>query len=189
MLYFLKIWLDYLGYLSEIITSTSKCIRYKTYMTQIFSSGKPQRRKPRKLLQNSKMIKRSNKKCSTTIFLSSSDCFSLSYSLESVWGVYKGGRAPSYLYPFKSLTKYKTRSYMSSHMGPTSPTETTITYDMMLHWGLLPQLTMEVLPQGLDTISTSHKGVTHILNGGTKTYNDNIHQNIFRSYKYINNPS
>ena len=75
---------------------------------------------------------------------------------------------------------------MSSHMGPTSSRETTSTYYMMLHWGLLSQLTMEVVPQGLDTIYTSRKWVTHIPNGGTKTYNDNIHQNIFRSYKYTN---
>ena len=46
---------------------------------------------------------------------------------------------------------------------------------------------MEAVPQGLDTIRTSRKGVTHIPNGATTTYNDNIHQNIFRSYKYINN--
>ena len=48
---------------------------------------------------------------------------------------------------------------MSTHMGPNSPKETTITYYIMLHWGLLPQLTMEVVPQGLNTIKTSHKGV------------------------------
>ena len=68
---------------------------------------------------------------------------------------------------------------MSSHIKPTSPRETTIAYYMMLHWGLLPQLTTEVVPQGLDTIYKSHKRVTHIPNGGTTTYNDNIHQNIF----------
>ena len=73
-------------------------------------------------------------------------------TLESVCGVYKWGRAPPYLYPFNSLTKYKTRAYMSSHMGPTSPRETKIKYYMMLHWGLLPRITMEVVPQGLDTI-------------------------------------
>ena len=90
--------------------------------------------------------------------------FSLSNALESVCGVYKWGRVPPYLYPFKSLTKYKTRAYMSSHMGPTSPRETKITYYMMLHWGLLPWLTTEVVPQGLDTIKTSRKGVTNIPN-------------------------
>ena len=68
---------------------------------------------------------------------------------------------------------------MSSHLGPTSPRETTNTYYMMLHWGLLPRLKTEVVPQGLDTIWTSRKGVTHIPNGGTTTYNDNIHHNIF----------
>ena len=92
----------------------------------------------------------------------------------------------SLLYPFKSLTKYKNWAYMSSHMGHTSPRETTITYYMMLHWGLFPRLTIKVVPQGLETIQTSRKGVTHIPNGGTTTYNDNIHHNIFRSYKYIN---
>ena len=98
------------------------------------------------------MIKSSNKKYSAAIFLSSYDCLSLSNSLESVWGVYKLGRAPTYLYPFKSLTKYKTQAYMSCHMGPTSPRETTSTYYMMLHLGLLPRLTSEVVPQDLDTI-------------------------------------
>ena len=69
---------------------------------------------------------------------------------------------PPYLYPFMSLTKYNAQAYMSSHMGPTSPRETKITYYMMLHWGLLPRLTTEVVPQGLDTIMTSHKGIkTH----------------------------
>ena len=68
---------------------------------------------------------------------------------------------------------------MSSHMGPTaSPRETTSTYYMMLHWGLFLRLTTEVVPQGLDTILTSRKGLTHIPNEGTTTYN-NIHQNIF----------
>ena len=33
------------------------------------------------------------------------------------------------------------------------------THYMMLHWGILPQLTTEVVPQGLDTIKTSHKEV------------------------------
>ena len=46
---------------------------------------------------------------------------------------------------------------MSSHMGPTSPRETTTTYYMMLHWGLLSRLTTEVVPQGLYTIMTSQK--------------------------------
>ena len=55
--------------------------------------------------------------------------------------------------PFQVTNQYKTRSYMSSHMGgPTSPRETTITYYMMLNWGLLPQITIEVVPQVLDTI-------------------------------------
>ena len=58
---------------------------------------------------------------------------------------------------------------MSSHMGPTSPRETTRTYYMMLHWELLPQLTREAVPQGLDTIYTSHKGVTRIPNRGKTT--------------------
>ena len=34
MLFFLNIFLDYLGYLSERITSTTTCIRYKRYTTQ-----------------------------------------------------------------------------------------------------------------------------------------------------------
>ena len=98
------------------------------------------------------MIKSSSKKCLATIFLFSFDCLSLSNALESVLGVYKWGREPPYLYPLNSLNKYKTWSYMSSHMRPTYIGETTITYYTMLHWGLLPQLTTEVVPQGPDTI-------------------------------------
>ena len=41
--------------------------------------------------------------------------------------------------------------------GPTSPRETPNTHYMMLHRGLLPQLTTKVVPQGLDTIRTSRK--------------------------------
>ena len=63
---------------------------------------------------------------------------------------------------------------MSSHMGPTSPRESKNTYYMMLHWGLLLWLTMKVIPQGLNTIYTSRKGVTHIPKWGTTTYNGNI---------------
>ena len=32
------------------------------------------------------------------------------------------------------------------------------------------------------------KGGKHISDGSITTYNDNIHQNIFQSYKYINTP-
>ena len=64
-------------------------------------------------------------------------------------------------------------------MGPTYSRENESTYYVMLHWGLFPQHRMEVVPQGLETILTSRKGVTHIPNGSTTTYNDNIHQNIF----------
>ena len=75
---------------------------------------------------------------------------------------------------------------MSSHMGPISPKETTSTHYMMLHSGLFPRLTIEVVPQGLYTIMPLKAG-KHIYDGDTKTYNDDIHQNIFQSYKCINN--
>ena len=48
---------------------------------------------------------------------------------------------------------------MSSLTWSTSPRETPNTHYMMLHWGLLPQLTTEVVPQGIDTIKTSRKDV------------------------------
>ena len=48
---------------------------------------------------------------------------------------------------------------MSSLIGLNSPREAPNTHYMMLHWGLLPRITMEVLCQGLDTIKTSHKKV------------------------------
>ena len=186
----LKIWLNYLGSLFERITSTTKCIRYKRYTRhKYFHLGNHKGENPAnffRIVRCSKAVIRNVQQLSfsppMTVSLSQN-------SLESVWGVYKWGREPPYLYPFNSLTKYKTRAYMSSHMGPTSPRDTIITYYIMLHWGLFPRLTMEVVPQGLETIYTSCKGATHIPNGGTTTYNDNIHQNIFQSYKYIKNPS
>ena len=59
--------------------------------------------------------------------------------------------------PFKSLNKHKTGDHMSSLTGPTSPREAQNTHYMMLNWGLFPQITMKVLPQGLDIINTSCK--------------------------------
>ena len=61
--------------------------------------------------------------------------------------------------PFKSLTKHKTRAHFSSLTGPASPKEAPNTHYMMLHWGLLPRLTMDVVPQDLDTIKTFRKEV------------------------------
>ena len=40
-----------------------------------------------------------------------------------------------------------------------TPKEAPNTHCKMLHWGLLPRLTMEVVPQGIDTIKTPCKGV------------------------------
>ena len=121
MLDFLKIWLDYLGSLSKRITSTKKCIRYKRYTRhKDFRRGNHKGENPTnffRIVRWSKAVIRNVQHLS----LSSSDCLSLSCALESVWGVYKWGREPPYLYPFKSLTKYKTRAYISSHMGSTSP--------------------------------------------------------------------
>ena len=48
---------------------------------------------------------------------------------------------------------------MSSLTGLTSPKEAPNTHYMMLHWGPLPQLTTEFVPQGLDTIKMSCKGI------------------------------
>ena len=123
MLYFLKIWLYYLGSLYERIKSTTKCIRFKRCTRH-------------------KDFHRGNHKWenSTNFFRIvrwSKYCLSLSCALESVYGVYKWGRAPPYLYPLKSLSKYKTQAYMSSRMGPTSPRETTITYYMIFALGTI----------------------------------------------------
>ena len=63
------------------------------------------------------------------------------------------------------ITKYNIQAHMSFHMGPTTPRETTSTYYKMLHWGLLPRLTTDIVTQGLDTIYTFRKVVTHIPNG------------------------
>ena len=71
------------------------------------------------------MINPINKNYSIAIYLSS--LFYLSHANLSECEV------PPYLYSFNSLAKYKTRAYMSSHMGHTSPRETIITYDMILH--------------------------------------------------------
>ena len=40
-----------------------------------------------------------------------------------------------------------------------TPKEAPNTHCKMLHWGLLPRLTTEVVPQGLDAINTSHNEV------------------------------
>ena len=48
---------------------------------------------------------------------------------------------------------------MSSLIGLTSPRKNPNTHYMMLHWRLFPQLTMKVVPQGLDTINTSCKEI------------------------------
>ena len=93
----------------------------------------------------------------------------------------EGGNLPIYTFQVTDLLHDWGRPLTLT--GPTYPRETTIIYYMMLYWGLLPRLTTKVVPQGIDTIYTSHKGVTYIPNGGATTYNDNIHQNIFRSYK------
>ena len=67
-------------------------------------------------------------------------------------------RESAYIFiPFKSLTKNKTGAHLSSLIGPNSPREAPNTHYMMLHRGLFPRLTTEVVPQGLDTIKTSHK--------------------------------
>ena len=150
MLDFLKIWLDYLGSLSERIKSTKKCIKCKICTRhKDFHWGNHKGENPAnffRIVRWSKAVIRSIQQ------LSISSPFSLSHVKLRVWGVYKWARAPPYLYPFKSLTKYKTRAYISSHMGPTSPKETTSTYCMMLHRVLLPQLITSIVPQGLDTI-------------------------------------
>ena len=81
------------------------------------------------------MIKNSEKKYSTAIYL---------YSL---------------FIPFKWMTKHKNGSHLSSLIGMNSPKETPNTHYMMLHSRLFPWLIIELVPQGLDTIKTSLKGV------------------------------
>ena len=85
----------------------------------------------------------------------------------------------------KSLTKYNTGVCLSSLTGSNSPRETQNTHYIMLHWGLLPRLTMEVAPQGLYTIMTSRKEVNTSLMG--------VHQHIMiiyiRIYSEVTNTS
>ena len=66
---------------------------------------------------------------------------------------------PPYLYPFKLHSKHNIGAHMSSLTRPTSPKETPNTHSIMLNWGLFPRLTTKFVPQGIDTIKTSHKGV------------------------------
>ena len=154
LLDFLKIWLDYIGSLSERITSTKKYIRYKIYTRHKYVHRGNHKGENLtnffRIVRWSKAVIRNVQQLPFSPPMTVS--LSLSCALESVLDVYKWGRVPPYLYHFKSLTKYKTRSYMSSHMGSTSPRETTNTYYMMLQWGLFPRLTMEVVPQDIDTI-------------------------------------
>ena len=67
---------------------------------------------------------------------------------------------------------------MSSLTGLTSLRETPNTHYMILHWGLLPQLTMEVVPQGLDTIKKYRKEVKHIQWRYNNILNLQIHQHM-----------
>ena len=159
VLEFLKIRLDYLGSLSERITSTTNFIRYKRYTRhEDFHRGNYKGENPANFLRIVRLPKaviRSIQQLSISPPLT----VSLSHANLRVWVVYKWGRLPPYLYPFNSLTKHTTGAYMSSLAGPTSPRETPSTHYMMLHWGLLPWITTEVVPQGLDTIKTSLMGV------------------------------
>ena len=68
-------------------------------------------------------------------------------------------KSTSLFIPFKLLTKHKSGAHFSSLRGMDYPRETPNTHYMMLHWGLFPRLTKEVVPKGLDTFKTSHKGV------------------------------
>ena len=118
MLIFLKIWLDDLGSLSERIKSTTKCIGYKRHTRhKYFHRGNHKGEKPANFLR---IVKLSKEVIRSIYELSISHPLTVSFSHVPlrVWGVHKWGITPPYLYPFKSLTKYKTRSYMSSHMGP-----------------------------------------------------------------------
>ena len=112
-----------------------------------------------------KIIKPSNKKYSTVVYLSSLD--SLSLSLMRTWVsvrcVYMRESASLFI-SFKWLT-FRWLNQPVTLRGPTSPRETPNTHYMMLYYGLLPRLTTEVVPQGLDTIKTSHKGVNTSLMG------------------------
>ena len=152
MLVFLYIWLVYLGSLFERIKSTTRCIRYKIYMRNKDVHHGNQKGEIHanffKIVRWSKSLIGSIQNLSIspplTVFLS---C-----TLDSVLGVYKWERVPPYSYHSMPLTKDSIRSYVSYHMGPTSSTKTTSTYYMMLHWGLFPRLTTDLVPQGLDTI-------------------------------------
>ena len=103
------------------------------------------------------MIKRSNKKYSTTICLSSLCLF---FSLMRTWEcevcITEGERLPIYI-PFKWLNKHIIGAYLSSLTGLTSPRQTPNTHYMMLHWGVFPWLTIEVVPQGPYTIIKPQK--------------------------------
>ena len=73
--------------------------------------------------------------------------------------------------------------------GMTSPRETPNTHCMMLHWGLFPRRTMEVVPQGLYTIMTSQKDLKTSVMGVQQHTMIIYTENIFQSYKYISTPS
>ena len=128
MLNFLKIWLDYLGYLFLKITSTKKCIIYKTYKRyKYFHRGNHKGENPANLFKIVRWSKGEIRNVQK-VYFSPPLIVSRSHAPWRVWCVYKLGREPPYLCPFKSMAKYKTWAYMSSHMGLTSPRETIITY-------------------------------------------------------------
>ena len=116
LLVFLYIWLDCLGSLFERITSASRCIRYKRYTRhKYFHRGNHKGENPTnffKIVRWSKAVIRSIQQLSISPPLS----LSLSHVNLRVWGVYKWGRTPPYLYPFKSLTKHKLVAHVFPNM-------------------------------------------------------------------------
>ena len=100
----------------------------------------------------------SNKKSSTTIYLSS---FSLSLShvnlSEGEVCINEGGCLP--IYTNKVTELLHGWGWPLTLTRLTAPRETPKIHYMMFHWGLLPRLTTEVVSHGLYIIMTSRKEV------------------------------
>ena len=102
-----------------------------------------------------KMIKPNKKKSFATICLSSLSLSSPHANLSEWVCINEGGRLSIYTFQGTDLIHDWHRPLTLT--GPTSSRETPKIHYMMLHWGLLPWLTTEVVPQGLYTVMASRK--------------------------------
>ena len=125
-------------------------------ITTTFPRGNHKGKNPAKFLkilsslrQYHKMEKPKHKKSSATLSLSSCELEWVSVCIN------EGGRLPIYILQVIDFLTWL--GWLLTLAGPTSPRETPKIHFIILNWGLLPQLTTKVVPQGPQTIMTFRK--------------------------------